>query len=696
MTFQATVVRIFVASPSDVTDERAAVVQEIRDWNAAHAHETDLILEPVRWETHATPEMGERPQAIINRQLVRQCDILIGIFWTRLGTPTGEAQSGTIEEIRDFERAGKPVLLYFSDREVSPRKIDQDQYERLQAFRVDCEERGLISGFESVPELREQLGRHLPSAIRQVPIPRGSREILVPENPRTSVVYGVSLVKQAVERAFGPYGERVSVRLSGNEQQLSRQRGASIAAGIRSQDEYEAAGIGKMQDLTGQLLDSIGDYTKTSVLLADTLLQDGNEAISRFDRSAVFDGMRQAYNMAGSHLRELARAHENEETVRYVAETACQDDELAEIVIEGVRRAGPDGVVTVERHLNGKPHLDVEEGFRVSRGLISPDFINDPDNNRCVLDDPYLLICDQDITSYPEIVPLLDTVAQAGRSLLIIAATVDGEALATLNVNASRKTVSVAAIRAPARGRERREILEDIAVATGGHFMSQERGEVVQDAHIEDLGEAEQVVADSSTTTIQGGRGAEEQIDDRARQLRRAIDDAGDPLAVQRLKERVAALVGQVVVITAAGRTDADAVDTQYRIASSLFSVRSSIESGWLPGGGSSLLDCINVIEQEIGVEDGDPASVAGARAVANCLATPAECLARSAGIEWGAVYEELLDGSPNLVLDVTEAAIREAESAGIADSAPGVRECFDLAFAHAMDVLKTGDWQFG
>ncbi len=470
MAKSGTIVRVMLASPSDVEEELNVAREVIGSWNAANTWNSEVILEPVHWQTHAIPEMGDRPQAILNRQIVDTCDLLVGIFWTRLGTETGVAESGTTEEIEEFRKAGKPVLLFFSNAPLPPEQIDSTQYERLKEYRDKCDAEGIVWGYDSIGQFRAELQRTLSTLIGSLDLERARFAILAPEKQRDSVIVGAQRVGDLISRAYGPRGSRVSLR---NEfgKPVSLRYGRDIAKAVKATDRFEQQGVAEFAAIAEDMDYRVGDGTKLAITLAASMVSEGNAGLMRGLMPAdVTKGLRAGADAAIRAVEgQAVLLSDNAADLVDIANTATRDADLARLVVDAVCDAGKNGIVSVEESGSAESSLSVAEGIRFDRGYLSTAFLTNGASDECRLENPYVLLHDEKIVAMAELLPILEQVAQQSRPILIVARVVAGEALATLGVNIAHGTLRCVAVRAPGvPNKNQWELLEDIAIFTGG------------------------------------------------------------------------------------------------------------------------------------------------------------------------------------------------------------------------------------
>jgi chaperonin GroEL len=386
--------------------------------------------------------------------------------------------------------------------------------------------------------------------------------------------------------AYGPEGTSVELSIVAGQPNPYKE-GTQIARGIRSSNPLEARGIDSMRELAVEVRDVVGDATKTAVILAHAMLKSGGEAVEHgFSPKNVTRSMERAIENAREFLISDAKSPKAEE-LRKVARTAAGgDDYLASLVVEALRRVGKDGIVTVEETTDVRSSLSTVEGITFHTGYLSEHFVNSPEQQECVLDNCYILANERKISLMNSLLPILEGVARTGSPLLVIAQDVEGEALSTLVVNKLRGTLSCCAVKIPGYGDRRKALLEDIAIVTGAKAFTEDLGISLESAELADLGTAKKVIVKKEETTIVDGGGSQAAIDGRASAIRKQLQEVSSDFDRAKLQERLANLVGGVAFLRAGGVTSSDVREERYKIQSALVAAISTIEEGFVLGGG--------------------------------------------------------------------------------------------------------------
>jgi chaperonin GroEL len=496
------------------------------------------------------------------------------------------------------------------------------------------------------------------------------------------VISGARNVTSVLGGSFGPNGAFVSVTDAQGEQ-LQLKDAPSIAAVVRSGDPLEKVGIKQMQSLIRDMRSSVGDYAKTAGLICERLLAGGREAQKNgADIKTTVREILEIADLVVSALRRRSMPATDSETIRNIASTAaCGDTVTAMIMSEAYRRAGKDGVIYTELSPCVDTQLETVEGMYFDRGYLNEGFATDESTGVCTLSDCYILLSERKIASMKELLPVLEKVARANRSLLVIADDIEGEALSTLLVNKLRGTFNCAAVKAPGYGERRRAILEDIAVLTGARTVTVALGLTLDSLSIGDLGQAKDVIVTKDDTNIRGGAGRPEAIQQRVTALRNAVERATDAMEREKLQERLARLVGAVVAIKVGGQTRADALNRQYRMEGAMYSTRIAMESGCVEGGGVALHEVRVALENEArGV-------LPGRTVVFDAIDAPLQQLLKT--VDPQASFK-LQDGEG---VDIRTRQVVNMREAGIVDPVGSLCKAVEIASTYATTILQTKAW---
>lgn len=522
--------------------------------------------------------------------------------------------------------------------------------------------------------------------------PPSGNVLIASGDSRKTVIRGVQIARDAIARAFGPLGERVGVA-GGAGGTFPVQRGSQIAQGIKSANPLEEKGIEEIRRAAAKLFVSAGDGTKLAAILAAGFMAKGQELVEKrsIHPKIVLDLFDKGIERVLGHLT-INSEQPNTSTLKAVSQTAAHGDKRAgEMVFDAMQKAGKDGVIAIETSNVAQSSLELFEGMRIDRGYISEQFITHPDRQEAILENCLVLIHEKKISSMKDLLPVMEEVAKSGRGLLVIADDVDGEALATLVVNKLRGTLACVAVRSPGFGDRRKHLLEDIAALSSARAFMAELGFPLEKVSLHDLGTAAKVIVTRDETTIIGGAGSSQTINDRARTIRIQIESAANAMEQEKLQERLAMLVGSVAVLKAGGVTDVEVADERYKLESAMHSTRSAIEHGCAAGGGVALFRAGIALDEW---KAGDELESAARQALASVLEEPISQLIENAKRSPTQMLEEIRkSSSPNVGFNTTTGRIEDLMEAGIVDSVWPVRLSVQVAFSHARSVLQTGTW---
>lgn len=541
--------------------------------------------------------------------------------------------------------------------------------------------------FDGSPQSTELAWPYDTFALKAAP----STPLISSEPQNKIVIQGASRVSDAVSASYGPLGTYTASSLQSGVAQ-PQFRGTEIARIQKSANLLEQRGIEQLRLVSSEVFANVGDGTKLAILLTQALLERGYQAIAlgHLGRDVV-QGMSHAVEKIAGILSAASRPAQAEDIFRIASTAAGGDQRIGSLIVEGLKRAGKDGVLTFQESNRSETVLESQEGVHFDRGYLSELFVTNIERSECVLENCYVLIHERRISSMLELLPLLEMIARDGRPILIIAEDVEGEALATLTVNKIKGTLACAAVKAPAHGDRRRALLEDIAVVTGGTALTQERGVPLSDITLNNLGRAKQVTVNKDSTTIIGGAGSSESVADRAKSIRAQIESAGSPLDQEVLRERLATLVGCIVTIHLGGFTKLDIQQERYKVESAMWSAYSAIEEGWLPGGAVSLLRAGDELVKWTTQSDVETLSKL---AVAGALERPIHQLIENGKRSPTQLLSEIRKTLPISVgFNAENGKIEDLVEAGILDSAKVLRVALRIAFSHVKAILQTSAW---
>lgn len=521
-----------------------------------------------------------------------------------------------------------------------------------------------------------------------------SKQILFNERARRALKSGIDKVANTVKVTLGPRGRNVALD-KGYGSPIITNDGVSIAREISLRDKFENMGAEIAKEVANKTNDIAGDGTTTSLVLLQALTEEGMKyAGLGLSAMGVRAGMEKATEEAVAALRMLAKKIENDEEVKQVATISAESAEIGKTIAEVIKQVGKDGVVTVEESQSLETEKEVVEGMQFDRGYVSAYMVTDPSRMEASYKDAFILITDKKVSSVQEILPLLEKVAQSGRKeLVIIAEDVDGEALTTFVLNKLRGTFNVLAVKAPGYGDRKKEMLQDLAILTGGEVVSEETGLTFEKATLAQLGRASKVVSSKDTTTIVGGKGGKKDINARVAQIRAQIEQTTSKFDKEKLEERLAKLAGGVAVIRVGAATETEMKYLKLKIEDAVNATKAAIEEGIVPGGGVALVKAAQKVA-EVFAKTSEKMSVemrAGYEVVLTALERPLRQIAENAGVDSGLVVDKVRKAKGNGGYDaLMKKEIPDMLSAGIVDPVKVTRTGLERASSAAAMLLTT------
>lgn len=515
-----------------------------------------------------------------------------------------------------------------------------------------------------------------------------AKEVKFGEAARQSMLTGVNILSDAVKVTLGPKGRNVILDKSFGAPTVTKD-GVSVAKELELQDKFENMGAQMVKTVASQTSDEAGDGTTTATVLAQSIVNEGLKSVAAgFNPMDLKRGIDKAVAAAVENIKDAAEPCEDDTAIAQVGTiSANSDSSVGEIIAEAMQKVGKEGVITVEEGSGIENELEVVEGMQFDRGYLSPYFINNQDKMTAELEDPYILLHDKKISNIRELLPLLESVAKAGRPLLVIAEDVEGEALATLVVNNMRGVVKVSACKAPGFGDRRKAMLEDIAILTGGTVISEEVGLNLEGATVEDLGQAKKVELNKEDTTIIDGAGAPDAISGRVNQVRTQIEDTSSDYDREKLQERVAKLAGGVAVIKVGAGSEIEMKEKKARVEDALHSTRAAVEEGVVAGGGVALVRALQKIEGLVG--DNEDQNV-GIGIALRALESPLRQIISNAGEEASVVLDKIKVGKGNFGFNAATSEYGNLVKMGILDPAKVVRIALQAAGSVAGLMITT------
>ena len=513
-----------------------------------------------------------------------------------------------------------------------------------------------------------------------------AKEIKFNEEARRSLERGVNALADAVKVTLGPKGRNVVLEKKFGAPTITND-GVTIARDIELEDPFENMGAQLVKEVATKTNDVAGDGTTTATVLAQAMVREGMRNVAAGANPMVLKkGIQKAVDVLVEELQAVSKKVETKEAKAQVASISAADEEIGGLIADAMEKVGDDGVITVEESKTMETCLETVEGMQFDRGYISPYMATDPDKMEAVLNNPLVLITDRKITMIQDIMPVLEKVVQGGRELLIIAEDIEGEALATLVVNKLRGTFKAVAVKAPGFGDRRKAMLEDIAILTGGHVISDDMGRKLQSATLDDLGTAHQIRITKDNTTIVGGAGDKDAIKHRVEQIREQYKAAVSQFDKDKLQERLAKMSGGIAVIEVGAATEVEMKDKRLRIEDALNATRAAVEEGIVAGGGTTFLDIQNSLDSI--KAEGDVKT--GVNLVRHAIEAPVRQIADNAGLEGAIVAEKVKEAGDGIGYNAAENKYENMLEAGIVDPAKVTRSALQNAASIAALVLTT------
>ena len=517
-----------------------------------------------------------------------------------------------------------------------------------------------------------------------------AKQIIFDEEARVALKRGADILADAVKVTLGPRGRNVVIQKSFGAPLVTCD-GVTVAKEIELPDPYENMGAQLLESIATKTNDIAGDGTTTATLLGQEILHEGFKNVTAgADPMQLKIGIDKAVGVAVDAITAQSRAVNTHEEILQVASIAANDpandSDIGAIVAEAIEKVGNDGAITIEEGKTSETAVDIVEGMQFDRGFLSPNFVTDMQAQVVEFENPFILINTEKITTVTDLVPIMEKAMQLGRPLFIIAEDVEGEALSTLVVNKLRGTLQVAAVKAPGFGDRRKEMLEDIAILTGGQVISEETGIRLENIVVGMLGTARRVVVDKDNTTIVGGSGAKESVEGRVIQIRQQIEDTTSEYDREKLEERLAKLAGGVAVVNVGAATEMEMKEKKARFEDALAATRAAIEEGIVPGGGTALLRAAASLA---GLElDGDQET--GLNIIRSSLISPVRAIAENAGMEGSVVVAEVQAGEGNYGFNAATTEYGDMLEEGIVDPTKVVRSALQNASSIAGLLLTT------
>ena len=515
-----------------------------------------------------------------------------------------------------------------------------------------------------------------------------AKEIKYGSEARAALEKGVNQLADTVKVTLGPKGRNVVLDKSFGAPLITND-GVTIAKEIELEDGFENMGAQLIREVASKTNDVAGDGTTTATVLAQAMVHEGMKNLEAGANPIVLrKGMKKATDKAVEAIREMSSKVNGKEQIARVAAVSSGDDAVGQMVADAMEKVSNDGVITIEESKTMQTELDLVEGMQFDRGYISAYMATDMEKMEAVLDDPYILITDKKISNIQEILPLLEQVVQSGARLLIIAEDIEGEALTTLIVNKLRGTFNVVAVKAPGYGDRRKEMLQDIAILTGGQVISEELGFDLKETTMDQLGRAKSVKVQKENTVIVDGCGDKNAIKDRVAQIKKALEETTSEFDKEKLQERLAKLAGGVAVIRVGAATETEMKEAKLRMEDALNATRAAVEEGIIGGGGSAYIHASKEVKKFADELEGDEKT--GANIILKALEAPLYQIAKNAGLEGAVIVNKVRESEPGTGFDAYNEKYVNMVEKGILDPAKVTRSALQNATSVASTLLTT------
>ncbi|SFP25719.1 chaperonin GroEL [Pseudomonas borbori] len=514
-------------------------------------------------------------------------------------------------------------------------------------------------------------------------------KVLFRGSARETVLRGATQLADAIRVTLGPKSKSVLIQKKWGTPQVCND-GVTIAKQMNLEDPEENLGVQMLRQAAERTGDAVGDGTSTSTVLAHAIFADGvRNVVAGASAIDIKRGLDRGLQVVIDSLRSQSRTvRTRKEKAQVATISAHNDGAIGELVADALEKVGSEGVISVEESKTTETVVEVVEGMRFDRGYVSPYFITDTDKMQVELEEPYLLLCDQKIGLLKDLIPLLEQIAKSGRPLAFIAEDIEGEALATLIVNQIRGILRAVAVKAPGFGDRRKEMLQDIAILTGGLVISSELGIRLEQVELSQLGRARRVVVDKESTTLIGGAGEREAIERRLQQIRKQIEMASSDYDKEKLQERLAKLSGGVAVIRVGAPTEAEMKTRKDALDDAISATKAAIAEGIVPGGGLALLRAVPLLAVEEAKSEGDERT--GLQILRRALEAPARIIAENSAVDAGVVVARMLAEKANVGFDAATNSYVDMYQAGIIDPTKVVRVALENAVSVASVLLLT------
>ena len=515
-----------------------------------------------------------------------------------------------------------------------------------------------------------------------------AKEIRFSEDARSRMLKGVDKLANTVKTTIGPKGRNVVLEQHYGAPTITND-GVTIAKSIELEDHFENMGAKLVSEVASKTNDVAGDGTTTATVLTQAIVNEGMKNVTAgANPIGVRRGIDKATQAAVAGLKKMSHDVKTKDDIAQIASISAADENVGKLIADAMEKVGHDGVITIEDSRGVQTSVDVVEGMSFDRGYMSQYMVTDNDKMEADLDNPYILITDKKISNIQDILPLLQEVVQQGRALLIIADDITGEALPTLVLNKIRGTFNVCAVKAPGFGDRRKAQLADIAILTGGTVISDDFGMNLKDVTVDQLGQANKVTVTKDATTIVDGKGSKDAIAERVEQIKKAIAESTSSFDKEKLQERLAKLAGGVAVVKVGAATETELKERKYHIEDALNATRAAVDEGFVPGGGTALINVIPELAKLEGETEGDEKT--GVRIVKAALEAPVRQIAENAGVEGSVIVDHLKNEKPGVGYNAADGDFEDMVDAGIVDPTKVTRSALQNAASVSSLLLTT------
>ena len=515
-----------------------------------------------------------------------------------------------------------------------------------------------------------------------------SKEIIYGENARKALLEGVNKLADTVKVTLGPKGRNVVLDKNYGAPLITND-GVTIAKEIELDDSFENMGARLVKEVSTKTNDVAGDGTTTATVLAQAMVKEGVKNVAAGgDPMAIKRGIDKAVEEAVKGIKEISSPVNGKEDIARVASISANNKEIGNLIADAMEKVSKDGVITIEESKTSDTYVDVVEGMQFDKGYISPYMVTDTDKMEAIIDNPYILLTDKKISNIQEILPLLESLMQQSGKLVIVCEDIEQEALSTIILNKLRGVLNVVAVKAPGYGDRRKEMLEDMAILTGGEVISSDLGMELKDVQIEQLGRAKQVKVQKENTIIVDGSGDKAKIEERVKQLKNLIEETKSEFDKEKLQERLAKIAGGVAVIQVGAATDIEMKDKKLRIEDALSATKAAVEEGIVAGGGTAYVNVVPKVEKLASTLEED--EKLGAKIVLNALEEPIKQIARNAGLEPAVILEKVKNSEDGIGFDAATEKYVDMKKEGIVDPTKVTRSAIQNASSVASMILTT------